>query len=194
MKRIILFSSLFIFSCNHIEKNTTNIIKKKVDSSEYKTLENLCNYKNPTKLLGVGVLEWKPDLKCQISILDHNKQKSIATVDYCLNTSTNNICPIFYKPDYGIIHFIVLEEQINFYKIIYNYNQIRYVDKKESFNYKNWKNYLLDLPLGAKLKSNNLNFKILDVKEDSLLRDDFKWIKWRNKNNDSLYLDFNFLM
>ncbi|MCB9334930.1 MAG: hypothetical protein H6586_02200 [Flavobacteriales bacterium] len=50
----------------------------------------------------------------------------------------DKIFPFFYKPDYGLYHFICLEKSNNYYKILINDSSIAYLPNDTNFYFKTW--------------------------------------------------------
>ncbi len=56
---------------------------------------------------------------------------------------TDKIFPFFYKPDYGLFHFICLEKTKRYYKILLNDTDIAFVPNNENYIFKAWETLLL---------------------------------------------------
>ena len=57
--------------------------------------------------------------------------------------NTSNVFPFFYKPDYGLYHFICLEQTKDYYKILVNDTTIGYLSNDSTFYFKTWEVMLL---------------------------------------------------
>ena len=57
---------------------------------------------------------------------------------------TNKIFPFFYKPDYGLYHFICLEKNSKYYKILLNDSEIGFIPNNENYIFKNWETILMN--------------------------------------------------
>ncbi|MFY9241869.1 MAG: hypothetical protein WAO74_02455 [Polaribacter sp.] len=51
---------------------------------------------------------------------------------------TDKIIPFFYKPDYGLYHFICLEKYGKYYKILINDSEIGFVPNDRNYIFKTW--------------------------------------------------------
>ncbi|TXD53157.1 MULTISPECIES: hypothetical protein [unclassified Polaribacter] len=56
---------------------------------------------------------------------------------------TNKIFPYFYKPDYGLYHFICLEKNSKYYKILINNSEIGFIPNNEKYIFKTWETILM---------------------------------------------------
>jgi hypothetical protein len=56
---------------------------------------------------------------------------------------TDKIFPFFYKPDYGLYHFICLEKNSKYYKILINDTEIGFIPNNENYIFKEWETILL---------------------------------------------------
>lgn len=57
--------------------------------------------------------------------------------------TTKEIYPFFYKPDYGLYHFICLEKTAFYYKILINDNEIAFIPNNKDFIFKTWEEILI---------------------------------------------------
>ncbi|WP_439132079.1 hypothetical protein [Polaribacter sp.] len=56
---------------------------------------------------------------------------------------TKAINPFFYKPDYGLYHFICLEKTNDYYKVLINDSEIGYLPNNSNYIFKTWDAILL---------------------------------------------------
>lgn len=56
---------------------------------------------------------------------------------------TDKVFPFFYKPDYGLYHFICLEKNDNYYKILINDTEIGYIPNNQNYIFKSWETILM---------------------------------------------------
>jgi hypothetical protein len=67
---------------------------------------------------------------------------------------SKDVFPYFYKPDYGLYHFICLEKTPNYYKILVNDNEIGYLPNDSNFYFKSWDALILNKTV-ARLTDDN---------------------------------------
>jgi hypothetical protein len=60
-----------------------------------------------------------------------------------INGTTNQIYPFFYKPDYGLYHFICLAKTADYYKVLINDSTIAYLPNDTNFHFTTWETILL---------------------------------------------------
>ena len=179
MKKYILYIIVIssVFSCLKKGKQTSAIplIKSKTD----------CSYMNNVSSLGVGLLLWGFD--CETKVIFYNdkefKQKT-GEYNFCGKTP---ICPLLYKPDYGIMHFVVTKANADSYEIVFNNTQKAFIAKTSAFTYFNWDSFFLQKDLSISPKDSNTLYKIVSVKGDFLnvinisnKREEI--LRWRKEN------------
>ena len=57
---------------------------------------------------------------------------------------SNNVFPFFFKPDYGLYHFICLDKGKDYFKILANDTEVAYVPNDGTYFFKTWKAILLE--------------------------------------------------
>lgn len=65
-----------------------------------------------------------------------------------------NVFPFFYKPDYGLYHFICLKKTAVYYEILVNDSEIAYIPNNMNFYFKTWDAILLKAVV-ERLTTNN---------------------------------------
>ena len=58
--------------------------------------------------------------------------------------TNGNVFPFFYKPDYGLYHFICLKKTKDYYEILVNDNEIAYIPNDSNFYFQTWDVILLE--------------------------------------------------
>lgn len=66
----------------------------------------------------------------------------------------SKVFPFFYKPDYGLYHFICLEKTRSYYKILVNDNEIAYIPNDTNFYFVTWEVLLVNTSV-ERLTGNN---------------------------------------
>lgn len=143
---VIIFILVFLFSCGQKSKKTTEIkdsIAAVADISKIqnKSFENKnCGYENEVSSLGIGlvIVPSKFDIYSD----------SLLTVKYASwnmyrDEDKINICSKFFKPDYGIMHFVCIEKTEKAYKVLINYSEFKYLPRTTNYNLKTWEEYIM---------------------------------------------------
>ena len=68
--------------------------------------------------------------------------------------SSESIAPFFFKPDYGLCHFICLEKTTTYYKILANGNEVAYLANDTTYYFKTWETVLLQSTIQRQSKDN----------------------------------------
>jgi len=67
--------------------------------------------------------------------------------------TVGNIFPFFYKPDYGLYHFICLKKTKDFYKILINDSESAFIPNDSNFYFQTWDAILLNSSVERILKT-----------------------------------------
>ncbi|MBM0656938.1 hypothetical protein JMN12_10335 [Capnocytophaga genosp. AHN8471] len=151
--------------------------------------ENLsCNFYNKTESLGIGLVKVEKQF---ITIKNPKLNKNVNEYIY----SPKYIVPIFFKPDYNNIFYIVcLDDQKEYYKVLSATGEIYFVSKTQT-KFISWEKFLRNTigisnlnwrinPLHnepfekskiIRIKDINTIYNVIKVKKD--------WIKIQNENN-----------
>lgn len=82
--------------------------------------------------------------------------------------STNNkIFPFFYKPDYGLYHFICLEKTKEYYKVLINDSNTAFIPNDNKFYFQTWDRILLQSTVERISNNNPIRKKSL-IDSDSI--------------------------
>ncbi len=68
---------------------------------------------------------------------------------------TDKVFPFFYKPDYGLYHFICLEKNEKYYKILINDTEIGFIPNNQNYIFKSWETILMNASV-ERIKKQNL--------------------------------------
>ena len=98
------------------------------------------SYDNDVSTLGIGVVIVPDKFVIYDDNLLDNKFKSI---DMYGQENAIDVYSKFYKPDYGIMHFICLQVTDKYYKVIVNYNTIKYLPKSKDYQFETWTKYIM---------------------------------------------------
>lgn len=210
-KAILFF---LLFSC--VQKNKKqNIGELSVSNSSTNdsTLTNdkgirkskYCDLLNSTCELGMGVAKPIVDTQGDYSIKLYNDSNlNFIYSDFLLyqDGSDKNFCSKMFKPDYGIMYFIILDTIDSIGKIIINECEIKYVNLKKDFQIVRWLNFFksVDLFFSKEMEvfsdttceysekvnvSIDTEIRVLGINDDLLkigVNGKQGWIKWRDKN------------
>jgi len=102
-----------------------------------------CGFENEVSDLGIGVVE------CPESVVifkDRFLRDTLAEIQlYSPDMNAMKICSMFFKPDYGILHFACLAQYPNSYKVLVNSNDSAFLERKNDLIFKTWPEYLLNV-------------------------------------------------
>jgi hypothetical protein len=54
-----------------------------------------------------------------------------------------NFCSMFYKPDYGIMHFVCTGQGEKFYKVLTGFSDYKFLPREPGYQFKSWQDYIL---------------------------------------------------
>jgi hypothetical protein len=137
--------------------------------------------------LGIGVAVWDYDCDKNIVIFgDTLLTKKIYDFNAC-NNDKNSVCPLFYKSDYGIYHFIVAKVATKWYEIIYNSDKKGYIPANSVFQFVNWNTFLVDYATGIREKGQKEIYSVKSVNGDTVFAVEEesninKKLRWKDKN------------
>lgn len=101
-----------------------------------------CGFDNETPTLGIGILISQGVIK----LYDDAKLKSEYGV---LERSTDlleqnqlNICSKYHEPEYGLLHFVCLEERSDYFKIYINNRDVKYIPNDKKVYFLTWEEYI----------------------------------------------------
>lgn len=153
MKRRVatIFILTFLCSCGQRSNNTngtkdsTAIVSIDTSSSrpndKQVNHDNNCQYDNEVSTLGIGIVIAPTQFDIFNDSLLTNK---FASRDmYSEDGNKKDICSKFYKPDYGIMHFVCIGKTDKAYKVLINYSDIKYFPKTKNYDFKTWGEYIL---------------------------------------------------
>jgi hypothetical protein len=138
----ILFFIAFAALCYQCEndKPTTQTVAIQTDTLLTATESQGCGYENEVADLGIGLII--PDSAFQIfedSLLQHKKGS------YVLDNvrEKDGICPLFYKPDYGVLTYVCISKNKKYYTIIINEKEVKYMPIANGNTFITWHDYIL---------------------------------------------------
>jgi hypothetical protein len=70
------------------------------------------------------------------------------------NWKTDEVFPFFFKPDYGLYHFICLEKTKDYYKILVNDSEVGYLPNNSTYYFKTWDAVLIQSTVERLTKEN----------------------------------------
>ncbi|WP_345237395.1 hypothetical protein, partial [Hymenobacter saemangeumensis] len=56
---------------------------------------------------------------------------------------STDICPMFFKPDYGIMHFVCVRTTAKAYRVLINFSVIKYLPRTKEYKFWTWDEYIL---------------------------------------------------
>lgn len=103
--------------------------------------ENTCTYDNEVSTLGIGLVIAPRKFEVfNDSLLTERWTMGDMSAE---DTSLARVCPKFFKPDYGIMHFVCVGKTAQSYRILINYKEVKYLPKTTLYVFKTWETYLL---------------------------------------------------
>lgn len=188
---------IWVFIANSgCTSNGEKMLSKQDDFDDLNTFASNCSLENKNSELGIGLAVW--DYDCENNVIFYAdslmKVKSFAG-NFCLNGKCP--CPLFFKPDYGIMYFVVVKKSTRWLKILYDDNKIAYVPNRQNFTYYSWGKFLVELTTGVREIGSNEIYKIKSVNGDYVQvtndAEDFtQLIKWRE--GEKLKVELLFLI
>lgn len=174
-----LWIILFYYGCSSMVSENKNIPSVSGETG--------CSYQNSSSDLGVGILAWENDCDHSLVIYSEQELKNKVT-EFNICTDTIKVCPLFFKPDYGIFHFVLLKQEKKSYKIIYNDNSIGYIAMEPAWRFAPWDSFLKNESTSVRIKDSNQIYQVQKVSGDyiDLITEDgviTRNIRWR-KNNE----------
>lgn len=138
-----------IFSCGQKSNNTESKIDTieiaSVDTSSTRendkqiNQDNNCSYDNQVSSLGIGLIIAPSKFEIYNDSLLNDK---IASWDIYEDEGKINLCSKFFKPDYGIMHFVCIGKRDKAYKVLVNFSDIKYLPKTKNYDFKTWDEYI----------------------------------------------------
>lgn len=134
-----------LLSCNHSGNKSSvksdsskRYISPTQKESKVKSISPF--YDNDVSTLGIGVVIAPDKFVVYNDSLLNNKFSSINMYG---DEKAIGIYSKFYKPDYGIMHFICLQATDKCYKVVVNYNTIKYLPKSKGYEFATWTDYIM---------------------------------------------------
>lgn len=117
-------------------------LEKKEESIE-------CGGENLTADLGIGIVyvdsgDSSPE-DAVIKIYNDStlKDQYVAWHYYEEERPSKAACPKYYYPDYAIFNFVCLNKTEKYYKILINYDQVKYLPRIKEYQFVTWEDYIL---------------------------------------------------
>jgi len=130
---------LAFFSCK--PKAGPAELKAAMATSPKPAAVNTPMYNNDVSSLGIGLVMAPEKF---VLFNDSLLTDTFAKVDmYGENMDKSPACSKFYKPDYGIMHFVCLDKTKTAFRIINDKTDVKYLPKTEGYNFITWEKYIL---------------------------------------------------
>jgi hypothetical protein len=144
---LLFYFSILLLGCSKTEHNTkvlsVDALKEIPLNIQTQILytENL-SFENPSNTLGIGLIIVPEEFELfDDSLLTHRYMKWNM---YSSEKPPKPITPKYYKPDYGILHFICIESTSLYHKILINESEIKYCPTTNLYQYVSWDKYILE--------------------------------------------------
>ena len=149
-----------------MKPNPTSVPIKVEEKSEPIAETTPCYYENETSSLGIGLVISIDDSK-PLEIYDDVNLIRLFTKFDIYSGKPLEICAKYNKPDYGILHFVCLDSSDNYYKILVNHSDVKYISRSESgYNFISWTEYITTA-FSARMKRENRTNYIIEIPNDS---------------------------
>lgn len=144
----ILFLTIFILTIfiSFSQKNIS--IASKIETKNNSTEDTFslqqfnqdqnCGYDNQVASLGIGLIIVPSTFEIYNDSLLSDKIASVDTYE----ASQINLCSKFFKPDYGIMHFVCISKSEKAYKILVNFSDVKYLPNIKNYDFKTWDEYI----------------------------------------------------
>jgi hypothetical protein len=100
-----------------------------------------CQYNNVVSNLGIGLVI----APAVFDVYDDSLLvKKYTRMDMHSGKDPKTICSKFYKPDYGIMHFVCIGTTTQSFKVLITDVNIKYLPKNKNYQFKTWENYILE--------------------------------------------------
>lgn len=175
-----IFCILLISNC----KNKAEISKDSLFVQSSITIQD-CYYQNNNEDVGIGLLLWVGDCEKSVSFFnDKNMTQKVFELVFC--NQPKEVCPIFYKPDYNIMHFAVKSKKQNSYEVYVNDLNTLYLSSNKQFVFVTWEDFLLNHTTGIREINGKEIYKVIAVNNDIITikaenSNERKQIKWKEK-------------
>jgi hypothetical protein len=153
MKRHLLtfIALVFLLSCGQnqtsLENKSDNLdlthtkgTKKEIEKIKTIPTGQKCAFKNSTSDLGIGLIIVPATFEI---FNDSLLTKKHSTINMYEDEDKINVCSMFYKPDYGIMHFVCLSQTDKSYKVLTAFDELKYLPKNSKYEFHPWNNYIL---------------------------------------------------
>lgn len=178
-----LFCSIpFIFGCEN-QKGAGN---KTLSLIQSLMIMQDCYYQNNNVDIGIGLLLWVGDCEKPVSFYkDKNLSQKVYELIFC--NQPKEVCPIFYKPDYDIMHFAVKSKKQTSYEVYVNDIDTMFLSANEQFTFVTWEDFLLNHTTAVRKINRQEIYTVKSVIGDFITveneqTNEQKQIKWKEKN------------
>lgn len=137
-----------LYSCGHksqitsskkdnLDNELANTFTTQLNRNQIEQDRN-CSYDNQVSSLGIGLIITPSKFEIYNDSLLNDKFAS-----WDMNQDEKkNLYSKFFKPEYGIMHFICIANNRKAYKVLVNYSEIKYLPKTKYYDFKTWADYI----------------------------------------------------
>lgn len=143
-----LYLLFIVFGCNQPAANQqplstpkSELVEKKdsISSTKPKDSTIIYSYENETSTLGIGLVMGIDTMELYNDSLLKNLH---VKWDMYQEQPKPTLYSKFWKPDYGIMHFICLEKNSKYFKVLINYNDIKFFPNTRKYKFQTWEEYI----------------------------------------------------
>ena len=156
LKSLLILTTFILLSCGQkskIEDSSTVSIDTPKKSKKSIIVEQRCSFDNSVSDLGIGVIIVPESFEIYNDSLLTDK---FASLNMYKDVIKINLCPIFFKPDYGIMHFACVKETQKSFKILTGFSEMKYLPKNKQYKFHSWDNYITN-SFGIRRKLNQID-------------------------------------
>ena len=129
-------------------KNQINKTPKDVTVAPKQNTE--CQYDNEVNSIGIGLIIVPEKFK----IYRDNKLSELYG-EFDIYREEVSICSKYFKPDYGILHFVCIERTNKYFKVLVNFSTVLYLENNKENIFTTWNDYILSSYGIRRLTSNS---------------------------------------
>jgi hypothetical protein len=98
-----------------------------------------CSYENEMPELGIGLIIAPSDFEIFNDSLLTDRFAEVKMH----GQQVVGICPMFFETDYGIMHFVCVNESGNAYKLLTSSTELKYIPRTKASSLRTWDDYIL---------------------------------------------------
>ncbi|MEO6521393.1 MAG: hypothetical protein ABIN91_06945 [Mucilaginibacter sp.] len=139
MKKILIYiAAVSILASCQSKTAKKETLAEKVLSKIATDTTHEAMYDNPVSSLGIGLIKAPQKFDIYDDSLLTKKYQSIDMG----HDAKFSVSPKYFKPDYGIMHFVCISQSPKAYKVLVNRTTEKYLPKTKGYDFITWSNYI----------------------------------------------------